>query len=163
MQNFLVSLTIALVICVAKAGAQQEHGAARAEIDAFNQALDQATRHMDNAATLALWADDGVSLLPATKPIEGKSAISAFVNSITASLPGAHMESFELQCHDIVVSGDWASEWCTEHQIVRFADGRPPFDGWGKLLFVLHRSRENRWLIKTEMWNQGSPPGKVEQ
>ena len=37
---------------------------ARAEIGAFNDSLAAATRRMDNAATLALWADDGVSLLP---------------------------------------------------------------------------------------------------
>ncbi|CAN5906791.1 hypothetical protein BH11GEM1_BH11GEM1_28260 [soil metagenome] len=58
----------------------------RADIEAFNHALADATRGMDNAAMLALWTDDGVSLLPATKSIEGKPAIGAFVNAVTSSL-----------------------------------------------------------------------------
>ena len=156
------TFSIALVLVFTAAGgarAQQGQRDARSEIEAFNQALDQATRHMDNAATLALWAEDGVSLLPDAKPMQGKAAITAFLNATTASLPAAHMETFELECHDIQVSGDWASEWCTEHQVVRFADKRPPFDGRGNLLFVLHRSNDGHWRIKTEMWNQGSASG----
>ncbi len=112
---------------------------------------------MDNAATMARWSEDGVSLLPSTKPIEGKAAIAAFLTATTAAFPGAHMEQFEMRCRDVEVSGDWASEWCTEHQVVRFADARPPFDGWGKMLLVLHRSRDGQWRIRTEMWNQAGP------
>ena len=38
-------------------------------VEAFNRAFDAATRQMDTAATLALWQDDGVSLLPSTPQI----------------------------------------------------------------------------------------------
>lgn len=132
-----------------------------AGVEAFNRALDSATRHMDNAAILALWAEDGVSLLPSTAPIVGKKAIGEFLARVTGSLAGAKMETFEMQCHDITVSGDLATEWCTAHQVVRFADKKqPPFDGWGKMLFVLHRAADGRWLVKTEMWNQAVAPGK---
>ncbi len=126
---------------------------ATASIDRFNQALESATRRMDNAATLALWDDDGVSLLPATPPISGKAALGRFLEEVTAKYPGAHMESFEMQCHTIEVSADDASEWCTEHQVVRFSDGKPPFDGRGTMLLVLHRKAGGDWRIKAEMWN----------
>ena len=43
-----------------------------AEIEVFNRAFDDATRRMDNAAAVALWEADGISLLPSTKPIVGK-------------------------------------------------------------------------------------------
>ena len=122
----------------------------------FNLALKGATTRMDNAATLALWADDGVSLLPSTKPIVGKPAIAKFFGDVMASLTGAHMERFDLRCFDIAVSGDWASEWCTEHQIVQLGGGKPPFDGWGKMLLVLHREADGVWRLKREMWNQAS-------
>jgi len=56
------------------------------DIDAFNKAFAKATRTMDNAATLALWDDDGVSLLPSTKPIIGKPAIAKFLTDVMASL-----------------------------------------------------------------------------
>jgi ketosteroid isomerase-like protein len=141
--------------------AQSVSARGRADIESFNRALSDATRRMDNAATLALWSEDGVSLLPSTKPIQGKAAIGAFLSATTAAFPGAQMEQFELRCQDVEVSGDWASEWCLEHQVVRFADGRPRFDGWGKLLLVLHRSSDGPWRIRTEMWNQAVPEGKA--
>jgi ketosteroid isomerase-like protein len=129
----------------------------RAGVEAFNRAFDAATRHMDNAATLALWEDDGVSLLPSTAPIVGKPAIAKFMGDVMASIPGGHMQTFESACFDITVSGDWASEWCTEHQLVQFAAGKPPFEGWGKMLLVLHRGSDGRWRLRTEMWNQALP------
>jgi ketosteroid isomerase-like protein len=131
----------------------------QAGVEAFNQAFGAATRRMDNAAILALWTDDGVSLLPSTPPIVGKKAIGAFLDAVMAQLSGAHMETFEMQCRDITISGALAAEWCTEHQIVRLAGDKPPFEGWGKMLLVLRRDDDGRWRLKTEMWNQALAPG----
>jgi len=138
--------------------AQRVTSASYPEIDAFNQSFANATRTMDNAATLALWDDEGVSLLPSTKPIVGKPAISRFMTDVMASLHGAHMTHFESECHDIHVSGNWASEWCTEHQIVALPGGKPPFNGYGKMLLVLHRGTTGTWRIREEMWNQALAP-----
>ena len=110
---------------------------------------------MDNAAALTLWADDGISLLPSTKPIVGKAAVTRFLDEVMTSIKGATMESFEMECFDAVVSNDLASEWCTEHQVVRLGGGKPPFDGHGKMLFVLRRGSDKLWRIEREMWNQG--------
>ena len=137
--------------------AQSGPATARDEIGAFNDSLAAATRRMDNAATLALWADDGVSLLPSTKPIEGRKAIGIFMDAVTGSFPGAHMEKFEMKCFNLQISSDWASEWCTEHQIVQLGGGKPPFDGWGKMLLVLRRGTDGAWRLTTEMWNQALP------
>lgn len=156
MRKFL-TLLVLLSLSPSLGHAQSAAGTARSEIEAFNRALDDATRHMSSAATLALWADDGVSLLPSTKPIVGKKAIAEFFNTVMASLSGARMEQFELRCFDIEVAGDWASEWCTEHQVVQLGGGKPPFDGWGKMLFVLHREADGKWRLKREMWNQAPP------
>jgi ketosteroid isomerase-like protein len=129
---------------------------AQAGIATFNRALDSATRNMDNVATLALWENDGISLLPSTPPIVGKQAIATFLDGIQKQYPGAHMQSFESQCFDIQVSGDLATEWCTEHQIVKLTDGKPPFDGRGKMLLVLHRGVDGKWRVRQEMWNQAA-------
>jgi uncharacterized protein (TIGR02246 family) len=126
----------------------------RAEIEAFNRKLENATRSMDNTATLALWVEDGISLLPSTKPIEGKTAIATFLEGVTAQIHGAKMETFELKCFAIDVSGDLASEWCAEHQVVLMPDGKPPFNGRGKMLLVLRKGRDGNWRIEREMWNQ---------
>ena len=148
---------VALVALVSGAQpmvAQTAHSPS-AEIAAFNRELDSATRHMDNAATLALWEDHGVSLLPSTKPIVGKPAIAKFLDGVTATISGAHMLEFQLECFDIEVSGPWASEWCNAHQVVDMANGKR-FDGRGKMLLVLHRDAKGAWRLHTEMWNQAN-------
>lgn len=132
--------------------------AARAGIATFNRALIAATTRMDNAATVALWDEAGVSLLPSTQPLVGKQAIGKFLDDVMASLAGAQMAKFEMQCFDVTASGDWASEWCREHQIVSLPDGKPPFEGWGTMLLVLHRGADGNWRLKREMWNQALAP-----
>lgn len=126
----------------------------RTEIEAFNQKFGDATRRMGNAATVALWADDGISLLPSTKPIVGKKAIAAFLDRVTAEIQGARMQKFEMECFAIDVSGDVASEWCSEHQVVLMPGGKPPFNGRGKMLLVLRRGLDGKWRLLREMWNQ---------
>jgi ketosteroid isomerase-like protein len=149
---------VATAATIAGARAQHAPAASYPGIDAFNRAFANATRTMNSAATLALWDEDGVSLLPSTKPIVGKAAISKFMADVMLSLRGAHMTKFESKCHDVHVSGDWGSEWCTEHQIVALGGGKPPFDGYGKMLLVLHRGAGGTWRLHEEMWNQALPP-----
>jgi ketosteroid isomerase-like protein len=124
-------------------------------VEAFNKAMESATRSMSNAGIMALWEDDGVSLLPSTAPVFGKRAIAKMLDDVVAMYPGGKMKKFETQCHDITVSGGWAAEWCGEHQIVQYPGGKPPFDSWGKMLLVLHRGADGKWRVKQEMWNQG--------
>jgi uncharacterized protein (TIGR02246 family) len=126
----------------------------RAEIEAFNRRFEDATRQMDNAATMALWAEDGISLLPSTEPIVGKAAIAAFMDRVTSQIKGAKMEKFELECFAIALSGDLATEWCNEHQVVQMPGGKPPFDGRGRMLLVLRKAPDGKWLLLREMWNQ---------
>jgi len=150
-------LVVSLALCAAAACAQGGRTEApRAQIEAFNQKYEDATRRMDNAALMELWAEDGISLLPSTKPIIGKAAIAAMMNAITAQIKGARMDKFELSCSAIEVSGNMATEWCSEHQIVTLSDGKPPFDGRGKMLLVLKRGADGKWRLLREMWNQAA-------
>ncbi len=112
---------------------------------------------MDNAAVSALWEHDGVSLLPGTTPLVGKPAIRAFLEAVTAGYPGARMQTFTFTCSGLDVAGAGASEWCTEHQVVRLAGGKQ-FDGRGHMLLVLHRGADGRWRLRREMWNQAPAP-----
>jgi ketosteroid isomerase-like protein len=143
----------AIVLAFIVAAAATARADEAAEIARFNHALDQATRTMSNAATLALWEDDGVSLLPNRAPIVGKKAIGKLLDDVTAKMPNAKMTTFELDCHDLRVDGRGASEWCNEHQIVQVGAGKPPFDGRGKMLLVLHKGDDGRWRLSKEMWN----------
>lgn len=152
----LPTMPLVLLLVAHVASAQPSKDLAAVEV--LNHALEDATRRMDNAATLALWADDGTSLLPSTKPIEGRKAIARFLDDVMASIPGARMEQFEMKCFDLVISGDLASEWCAEHQVVRLGGDKPPFEGRGRMLFVLRRGRDRQWRILREMWNASENP-----
>lgn len=130
----------------------------RREIEAFNKKFIEAHLQMDNAAVLNLWAEDGVSLLPASQPLAGKAAIGRFLDDVVARMPGYRMERVEVDFRGLEVNGDWASEWALEHQAVRPPDNKPMLDSYGKLLLVLHRGGDGGWRIKREMWNQGEKP-----
>jgi ketosteroid isomerase-like protein len=142
----------------AASAAAGPRAAALASIDAFNAALADATRQLDSAATLRLWEEDGTTLLPDTEPIVGKRAIARFLDDALRPLAGAHMAAFQMHCAGVELAGDWASEWCTEHQKVELAGGKPPFEGWGKMLLVLHRGGDGSWRLRREMWNSAQPP-----
>jgi hypothetical protein len=81
----------------------------QAEIEAFNLKLEDATRRMDNADLISLSSENGISLLPSTKPLIGRHAISDFLAGVTVQLQGARMEKFEMKCSAIVVDRNWAS------------------------------------------------------
>jgi uncharacterized protein (TIGR02246 family) len=131
--------------------------ASRAEIDAFNKKYIAAHLRMDNAAVLGMWAEDGISLLPATDPMIGKEAIGKFMGEVVGRMPGYHMQKMDVDFQGIEVSGDWASEWAEEHQVVQ-PPGKPVIDNYGKLLLVLHREADGNWRLTREMWNQGLKP-----
>lgn len=123
----------------------------------FNLAFTDATLRMDNTAALALWEDDGIGLLPGTSPLIGKAQIGRMLASVSAAHPKAHMDSFSNKCFDARIAGDWASEWCIEHQVIS-EPGAKTFDSWGKMLLVLHRRGHSPWRLSREMWNEAVQP-----
>ena len=127
---------------------------ARDEIDAFNKRYVEMHLKMDDAGIFTTWAEDGVSLMPGEAPLIGKKAIVAWVQNILAKMPGYRVVKEEIDFHDIQISGDWASEWALEHQVVQPPDGKPVIDSRGKMALVLHREASREWKVKQEMWNQ---------
>jgi ketosteroid isomerase-like protein len=128
----------------------------RKEIDVFNGKLLEAHLRMDTPAILGMWAEDGVSLLPETAPMIGKPAIAKFLTGVTEQLKGWRMDKMGFGFQGSEGSGDWASEWAFEHQVVLPPDqGKPAFDARGKMLLVPHREADGNWRIKRKMWNQG--------
>jgi uncharacterized protein (TIGR02246 family) len=154
---YLVEGRSGRAVAVGQAGSPSAE-VARKEIEAFNAKFLEAHQRMDNAAIVGMWAEDGVSLLPETPAIAGRKAIAKFIDDIVKQMPGYHMRTMELTFQGIEVSGDWASEWATEHQIVDPPPGKPVFDGYGKMLLVLHKESDGTWRLKREMWNQGVKP-----
>jgi uncharacterized protein (TIGR02246 family) len=129
----------------------------KSEIQAFNRKFINAHLRMDNPAIIALWADDGVSLLPSMAPLVGKDAIGKFMNDITAQMPGYKLVRESIDFQDIRVSGEWASEWGLETQAIQ-PPNQPAMEGYGKILFVLHKDASGEWKIQQEMWNAAPAP-----
>jgi len=141
-------------------GARDSNRDAQREIEVFNKRYVELHLKMDTAGILALWAEDGVDLMPGDAPMIGRKKISAWVEDILAKMPGYKVVNQEMEFHDIHVCGEWASEWATEHQVVQPPDGKPVIDSYGKMALVLHREGNGEWKIQQEMWNAAPKPGE---
>lgn len=150
-------LRLSIIAAATLAGGQLGPSSAADQLRGFNDAFASAIRRMDNAAILSLWDEDGIALLPHTAPVIGRAAIGKMMDSATAAHPNAKMMSFTNVCSAAEVAGDWGSEWCLEHQVVG-ENGKAFFNGWGKMLLVLHRNAAGQWRLKREMWNQADAP-----
>jgi ketosteroid isomerase-like protein len=130
----------------------------KSEILAFNEKFINAHLRMDNPAIIAMWAEDGVSLLPSMAPMVGRAAIGKFITDISAQMPGYKIVREKIDFRDIQVSGDWASEWGLEIQGLQPPGNQPAMEGYGKILFVLHKDAKGEWKIQQEMWNTNHKP-----
>jgi uncharacterized protein (TIGR02246 family) len=133
-------------------------GDGRKEIEAFNKRYVELHLKMDTEGVLALWAEDGVDLMPEEAPMIGKKTIVAWVEGIVSKMPGYKVTKQEMEFHDIQVSGDWASEWATEYQVVEPPDRKTAIGSYGKMALVLHREASGEWKVKQEMWNAAPRP-----
>ena len=146
-----------LVLGGARMSAGKSNADARNEIDAFNKKFADLHLKMDTPKLMAMWAEDGVNLMQGEAPIFGRKTITAWVEDVLSKNPGYKVTKEEMEFHDIEVCGDWATEWATEHQIAKAPEGKPDFDGYGKMALVLHREAGGEWKIKQEMWNASKP------
>lgn len=149
---------VGLAALAAMASARAVDVSRENEIAAFNEKYRQMHLNMDHQGIFATWADDGVDLMPGEDPLVGKKAIVAWVEAILVNLKGYKVTRQDMEFHDIHISGDWASEWATEHQVVQPPDGKEPIETWGKMALIFHRESNGEWKIKQEMWNQGKKP-----
>jgi uncharacterized protein (TIGR02246 family) len=157
-RKVILACSVALLMATAQMKARTEEDKARKEIDAFNKRYLELHLKMDTAGILALWAEDGVDLMPGATAMVGKKRIAAWVEDILAKMPGYKVTKQEMEFHDIHVCGDWASEWATEHQVVQPPEGKPPIETYGKMALVLHREANGEWKVQQEMWNAAPKP-----
>ena len=143
-----------VMVAIAFGRSAASSNSSKDEIDAFNKRYVDLHLKMDTAGIFGTWAEDGVSLMPGEAPLIGKKAIVAWVENILSGMAGYKVVKEEIEFHDIQISGDLASAWATEHQVVQPPDGKPVIDSRGKMALVLHREASGEWKVKQEMWNQ---------
>ena len=68
---------VALLIVAVRMKARTAEDAERKEIEAFNKRYVELHLKMDTAGILALWAEDGVDLMPGDAAMIGRKKISA--------------------------------------------------------------------------------------
>ena len=149
---------LALLLAAVSMKARTTEEAGRKEIEAFNNRYVELHLKMDTAGILALWAEDGVDLMPGDAAMMGRKKISAWVEDIVAKMPGYKVTKQEMEFHDIHVCGEWASEWATVHQEVQPPDEKPLIESYGKTALVLHRDVSGEWKVQQEMSNAASKP-----
>ncbi len=154
----LVVCLVALLMAAVGMKARTTEESGQKEIEAFNKRYVELHLKMDTAGILALWAEDGMDLMPGNAPMIGRKKISAWVEDILAKMPGYKVMKQEMAFHDIHVCGEWASEWATEHQVVQPPEGKPPIESYGKMALVLHREANGEWKVQQEMWNAAPKP-----
>lgn len=149
-----------LLICLggSRMKARDSNSAGTKEIEGFNKKFVELHLKMDTPGIMAIWAEDGVDLMQGEAPLVGRKKITAWIGDILANMPGYKVTTEEMQFHDIQVCGDWATEWATEHQVAQAPEGKPNFEGYGKMALVLHRETNREWKIKQEMWNASPKP-----
>ena len=149
---------VGLGVMVAAEAGRAERGAAD-EIAAFNKHYLELHQNTDTAGILALWAEDGVDMMPGDAPIVGKKKIVAWLEDVMSKIQGYKVTKQEMEFHDIHTCGEWASEWIAEHQIVQPPDGKAaPIEVFGKAALVLHREANGEWKVQQEMWSSSPKP-----
>src|ERR1700740_558245 len=109
------ALLIVLVILAAK-GSGRENASDTSMIGGFNRRFLECILNKNHAGMLAMWAEEGVDLMPGEPPLVGKAAIATWLKGVEKQGTGSRVLKEKLEFHDVRVSGDWASEWAEEHQ-----------------------------------------------
>jgi ketosteroid isomerase-like protein len=149
-----------VVLILAANGSGRETLSDSSIIDGFNRKFLECILNRNHAGMLAMWAEDGVDLMPGEPPLVGKAIIATWLKGVEKQGTGSRVLKEELEFHDLRVSGDWASEWAEEHQTVQ-PQGKPPVEGYGKIALVLHREGKEKWSIEQEMWNDSPVPSST--
>ena len=126
---------------------------ALAAIQELNRKYIDNGKRMDNAAFMALWADDAVDLLPGMEPLVGKKAMAAWLDGVTAQMRDYKLTVYEIDFQEIKISGNWAFEWGTSRQTVLPPKGGKLMENPEKILLILHREPDGSWKFRQEMWN----------
>ena len=87
-RTFLVVGLVLALAWVVRTVTASSGGAEQKEIETFNGKFLEVTLRMDNAGLMALWAEDGVSLLPGMAPMVSKKAIGTWLDDLVGKMAG---------------------------------------------------------------------------
>jgi len=115
---------------------------------------------MDPMATMSLWAEDGVDLLPGMEPMVGKSVISQWLKGLLEQMKGVKVLQCDVDWKQIEIKDDVAYEWGINTQTVSLPDRPEPQKNEGKITLILRRQPSGQWKLVLESWNNSPRPTK---
>lgn len=152
---FILLITATLLFAQKEAPAGEN---ARKAVDTVNQEIVRACQERDFAATAALWADNGVDLLPGLPPMVGRAKIAAWLESLRPQLEGSQMKYCTIDWQDIQIHNDVTYEWGINRQLIEYPPPKKSVPNEGKILFILKLQTDGRWKIALEAWNSNPQP-----
>jgi uncharacterized protein (TIGR02246 family) len=132
----------------------------RKAVDDFNRQFLEGCRNMDPMATMSLWAEDGVDLLPGMEPMVGKSVISQWHKGLLEQMKGVKVLQCDVDWKQIEIKDDVAYEWGINTQTVSLPDRPEPQKNEGKITLILRRQPSGQWKLVLESWNNSPRPMK---
>jgi uncharacterized protein (TIGR02246 family) len=131
----------------------------RKAVEELNRRFIEGCRKFDPDATAALWAEDGVDLLPGMEPMRGRAAIAKWLHGLGAQMKGVKILQCDVDWRQVEMIGDLAYEWGINTQTISLPDHPEPVKNRGKITLVLRKQPDASWKVVLESWN-GNPQPK---
>jgi uncharacterized protein (TIGR02246 family) len=125
----------------------------RAQVEALLRDLGMTFSTGDEAAFLALLADDAVWMPPDRPAVTGRAAIGAWFRESQASLA----QHLTFRPVDVQFDRDWAIAQTHVTGTVVPRAGGATIMADNKAFFVLKRAPDGRWLFWRDIWNRNQP------
>ena len=131
----------------------------RAAVDEVNRRFVEGCRKFDPEATAALWADDGIDLLPGMEPIDGRAAIAKWLKGrLGDQMKGVKILQCDVDWQHLEIAGGLAYEWGINTQTISVPDRSEPMKNKGKITLILKKQPDASWKLVLESWNASPQP-----
>lgn len=155
----LMVAVLALAGCQAAASSPaQDEAAVTAAINQIYTEYAASLKAGDPDRWAALWADDGMQLIPDAPALDGKQALRADI--------GAFIDAFDIDMtvntQEVKVAGDWAYARGLYTAIFTPKDGGDPIPIDGKYLSIFQQQPDGSWKLYRDVYNSNVPPAAPE-
>lgn len=116
-----------------------------------------ASKARDFKTLLSLWTEDGVLLLPGTKPIIGLDALKVYMDEQAKISQTYKIKKYEHKWEEIKVIGDWAFEWGFFKAEAEMMKDGEIIKEQGKLLRILRKQKDGIWKVARAIGQNDEP------
>lgn len=114
-----------------------------------------ASKALDVEGLASLWTDDCVALAPGQPPARGKARIRSQLAAMAAWARDNEIVEYEEEFEELEILGDTAIEWGHIRGAERPRAGGDLKRSQYKVMRVLKRQPDGRWLVHRSIFNEG--------